>query len=143
MLPPEEGPTPSEPTEVARQNLRRELDWKPLDQGNLSLAVVAEQFGDFLLVNYSASSDNILQRHHGSNARRTVHRCPGYEWEEITLSTSINDSVVISHTTPSLQEICIVCRKAVQEGLVFRCVCGEGGLKFVIMFLLVDSFDRG
>lgn len=143
-LPQEVGTAPFESTEVARQNLRRELGWKSLEQGDLSLAVVSQQFGDFLSVNYSISSGHILQRHHALNTRKIVHRCPGYEREEIALSTSINGSAVISHTTPSLREICIVCGKSVKEGLIFLCVCGEGGLNgIVIVFLAADSSNRG
>lgn len=110
LLPQTDGTAASGFTEVTRQNPHRELGWNPLDQGNLSL--VAQQFGDFLFVNYSISSGNLLQRHRASNGW-TVHRCPGYTREEIALSTSVNDSVVISHTTPSPREICIVCGKSV------------------------------
>jgi hypothetical protein len=140
LLQPEEGPEPSE--SVTQQNLRRELGWKP-PEGDFSLAAVSEEFGDFLFVNYYSSPSEILQRLRAPNPQKAVHRCPGYEREEITLSTSINNSVVISHTMPSLREICIVCRKPVQE-LNFRCVCGEGELNdIVVMFLSADLSNRG
>jgi hypothetical protein len=39
---------------------------------------------------------------------------------------------VISYVAPSLQEICAVCGKLVHDRDVFRCMCGQGDLIFMI-----------
>ncbi|KAJ7598013.1 hypothetical protein C8J56DRAFT_331504, partial [Mycena floridula] len=60
-----------------------------------------------------------LQRsaHHATPVQ---HRCLGYIRKEVTLSTSVSDSTIISHRTPSLQEICQLCGQLVEAGS-FRC----------------------
>jgi hypothetical protein len=127
LSPQQNGEAPSEFTELTQQKTRRELVWKSLEQDGLSLAIVAKQFGDFLDVFSPAPSGALLQRRIASDARKTVHRCPGYNREEITFTTSVYNSAVISHAWPSLREICVVCGKLVLGEEVFRCVCGEGG----------------
>jgi len=121
--PQQSGEAPSESTELTRQKTRRELVWNSLEQDGLSLAIVAKQFGDFLDV---FSPAPLLKRRIASVARKTVHRCPGYNREEITFTTSVYNSAVISHASPSLREICVVCGKFVLGEEVFSCVCGEG-----------------
>jgi hypothetical protein len=121
-----EGVPSSEPPGNAAATPRRELIWKSLEQGNFSLASVSKQFGDFLDVVHPFSSGTLLKRHVASNARKTVHRCPGYNREEIKLTASISGSAVISFTTPLLRELCSVCGKLVQEGESFHCICGKG-----------------
>ena len=110
---------------VAGKHPRRELIWKHVEQGGVSLAAVSEQYGDLLDVIYP-SSGALLQRCLASNKRKSLHRCPGYSRDEIKLTPSIFTNAVISHTTPSLREICTVCGKLVEEGGNFHCVCGQG-----------------
>ncbi|KAJ6597614.1 hypothetical protein DFH09DRAFT_1304395 [Mycena vulgaris] len=56
---------------------------------------------------------------------RSAHRCAGYVREEITLATTMGDSAVVSHDTPSPLEICAVCHEVVGVSEVFQCVCGD------------------
>jgi hypothetical protein len=42
-----------------------------------------------------------------------AHRCPGYVREEITLATTILNSAVVAHDTPSPPEECPVCHEIV------------------------------
>ncbi|KAJ7649819.1 hypothetical protein FB45DRAFT_1017258 [Roridomyces roridus] len=49
----------------------------------------------------------------------SVHRCPGYVREEITLTTRTADSAVVSHDAPAIQEVCSVCHEVVDEEAVF------------------------
>ncbi|KAJ7613944.1 hypothetical protein FB45DRAFT_874130 [Roridomyces roridus] len=44
----------------------------------------------------------------------SVHRCPGYVREEITLTTRTADSAVVSHDTPAIQEVCSIQRLCFQ-----------------------------
>ncbi|KAJ7649786.1 hypothetical protein FB45DRAFT_1075440 [Roridomyces roridus] len=55
----------------------------------------------------------------------SIHRCPGYVREEVTLTTRTADSAVVSHDAPTIQEVCSVCHEVVSLGEVFHCVCGQ------------------
>jgi hypothetical protein len=57
----------------------------------------------------------------------SAHRCPGYVREEITLATTILDSAVVAHDTPSPLEECPICHEVVGLDEVFRCICGDLG----------------
>lgn len=130
---PKSLPQKAESIETTQQKPRREIVWKSLGRSSIPLSMVAKQFGDILQVKYRDIDlpAGLLQRRLASNTRKVVHRCPGYKREEITFTASICDSAVISYTTPSLREVCIVCGTSVQDGEIFSCVCGEG-----IWFLL-------
>jgi hypothetical protein len=56
---------------------------------------------------------------------RSAHRCAGYVREEITLATTVADSAVISHDTPSPLEMCPVCHEIVGFHDELRCICGD------------------
>ncbi|KAJ6597681.1 hypothetical protein DFH09DRAFT_1399342 [Mycena vulgaris] len=57
--------------------------------------------------------------------RRDAHRCAGYIREEITLATTLVDSAVVSHDTPSPLEVCSVCHEVVDFHEVFHYICGD------------------
>lgn len=105
---------------------RRELVWKPQDEKYLSLEEIYFEFKTFL-DSLSPSSEPALHRRHGRYAIRTVHRCPGYNRTEITLSPSIARSAIVSHSTPLPNEICPVCNRVVQDVEMFDCICGGEG----------------
>jgi len=102
---------------------RRELVWKPQDEVYLSLEGIYFEFKAFL-DNLPPSSKPALHRLRGRYTIGTVHRCPGYNRAEITLSPSIARSAIVSHSTPLPNEICPVCNRVVQDVEIFDCICG-------------------
>ncbi|KAJ7649743.1 hypothetical protein FB45DRAFT_885794 [Roridomyces roridus] len=86
-----------------------------------SLASIATQIARDLDLRH-ASISRLVWSDIGS-----IHRCPGYVREEVTLATRTADSAVVSHDAPTIQEVCSVCREVVNLGDVFRCVCGHEG----------------
>ncbi|KAJ7597973.1 hypothetical protein C8J56DRAFT_1159713 [Mycena floridula] len=86
---------------------RREYAFVPVD--NLSLREISADCSSFISqLDVPMSGVRYLHRLQ-RNARRATpvrHRCLGYIRQEVTLSTSVSDSAIISHRTPSLQEIC-------------------------------------
>ncbi|KAJ7613917.1 hypothetical protein FB45DRAFT_258547 [Roridomyces roridus] len=97
---------------------RREFVWRMMDAPQ-SLASIATQIARDL--DLRRASVNRLNRSDGGS----IHRCPGYIREEVTLATRIADSAVVSHDTPTIHEVCSVCHEVVNSGEVFRCVCGQ------------------
>ncbi|KAJ7830922.1 hypothetical protein B0H14DRAFT_3464471 [Mycena olivaceomarginata] len=97
---------------------RREYVWLAMD-GRQALAEVSEGLTVDLKFHLSRLSRST--RTDGLSA----HRCPGYVREEITLATTIWESAIVAHDTPSPQEICSVCREVVDIREVFRCICGD------------------
>ncbi|KAJ7216423.1 hypothetical protein GGX14DRAFT_561985 [Mycena pura] len=99
---------------------RREYVWRTMDRGNRSLATVARQITLDLDMNFSPLQ-KLTQLHRKSPH---VHRCAGYVREEITLTTTTLDSVIVAHDTPSPLEICPICHEIVSFYEAFDCVCG-------------------
>ncbi|KAJ7649747.1 hypothetical protein FB45DRAFT_1843 [Roridomyces roridus] len=97
---------------------RREYVWRTMNVPQ-SLASIATQIARDLDLRRAAI--NRLVRSDG----RSIHRCPGYIREEVTLATRTADSAVVSHDSPTVQEVCSVCREVVNSGEVFRCACGQ------------------
>jgi hypothetical protein len=97
---------------------RREVWW--LDQGarNQSLESIKRRFEDCLDRFLLSSSSNSILRHITSpmdnKRRRNLHQCPGYLREEITLTSDVSKSVIISHAFPSQSEVCSICGQLVQ-----------------------------
>ncbi|KAJ7633285.1 hypothetical protein FB45DRAFT_1058215 [Roridomyces roridus] len=97
---------------------RREYVWRKVDRGAQSLADIARHINQDLDMKLSVRTV----------ARRdafSVHRCPGYVREEITLATTTSDSAVVSHDAPSPREVCIVCHQVVSSHERMRCICGD------------------
>ena len=98
---------------------RREVQWR-LDLGasNRNLDLIARRFGDYLDCFLSTSSDSPLRRIRASNGaysrRWTSHQCPGYLREEITLTSDVSKSAIISHEYPNQSELCSLCGQLVQ-----------------------------
>ena len=105
---------------------RRELVWKPQDEKKSSLEDIYFDFKAFL-DSLPPSSEPALHRRRGRYTIRTVHRCPGYNRTEITLTPSIARSAIVSHSTPLPNEICPVCNRVVQDVEIFDCICGGEG----------------
>jgi len=103
---------------------RRELVWKSQEHEMVSLRDIAHQFQDFL---NTFSTQSALSRRRGRYTTKTAHRCPGYNRIEITLTTDIARSAIVSHLTPTPHEICPVCKEIVQDAEVFACICGGDG----------------
>lgn len=101
---------------------RRELVWKSQEHEMVSLQDIAHQFQDF----HTFSTQSALRRR-GRYTTKTAHRCPGYNRIEITLTTDIARSALVSHRTPTPHEICPVCKEIVQDAETFACVCGGDG----------------
>ncbi len=66
----------------------------------------------------------------------TVHRCPGYRREEVTLMPVLSECKVITHVTPFLHEKCLICGKDVEEGK-FNCKCGTGMFTYLLLLMVV------
>ncbi|KAJ7613962.1 hypothetical protein FB45DRAFT_260025 [Roridomyces roridus] len=116
-----DGPLSSDPQEAPIVPPRREYVWRKMDMPQ-SLANIAAQITRDLDLR-RASINRLVWSDIG-----TVHRCPGYVREEVTLATRTADSAVVSHDAPTIQEVCSVCREVVNLGDVFRCVCGHEGM---------------
>ena len=115
------------PADKFKQSPRREFVWVSLERDDLSLEDISDQFGDFIETSTPAQSLSPLRRLQSRDPPRTPHRCPGYNREEITLTTNLSSSAIISHGTPTPREICALCGEVVGESEDFRCICGEGG----------------
>ena len=123
----EEGPSsesedvsnPSISTEKPkpRRTPRREVRWLDLGAENRSLESIKRRFQD-RLDSFLSSSSNYLLRHitspMDSKQRHNLHQCPGYHREEITLTSDVSKSVIVSHAFPSQREVCSVCGQLVQ-----------------------------
>ena len=86
---------------------------------NRNLDSIARRFGDYLDCFLSSSSDPPLRRIKASKQTysrlQTLHQCPGYLREEISLKTDVARSAIISHEFPSPNELCSVCGQIVQH----------------------------
>ena len=116
----EDSTNPSNSTEEPKsfQTPRREVWWLDIDAKNQSLESIKRRFEDFLNRFLSSSSNNSLLRHITSpvdnKLRHNLHQCPGYLREEITLTSDVSKSVIISHAFPSHSEVCSICGQLVQ-----------------------------
>ncbi|KAJ7649768.1 hypothetical protein FB45DRAFT_2521 [Roridomyces roridus] len=97
---------------------RREFVWRMMDLPQ-SLATIAAQITRDL--DLRCMSINRLVSSNGGS----IHRCPGYIREEVTLAIRTADSAVVSHDAPTIQEVCSICHEVVNSGEVFRCVCRQ------------------
>ena len=134
----------TEPSKLLAQGSRRELVWKSQSMQNvfphISLCTISRQFQAFL-VDLNTTSKPTLHRYRGRYAKRTAHRCPGYIRVEITLTTDITQSAIVSHSTPTAQEICPVCNEVVTEEEIFNCICGREGMSASnALFMLTVRF---
>ncbi|KAK7443463.1 hypothetical protein VKT23_015636 [Stygiomarasmius scandens] len=108
--------------------LRRELSWRRSQRGSKTISSVARQYKDRLRLNAGHPYGDSLQlrRLRGGPRRRPIrHRCQGYGREQITLTSNIEDAVLILHSSPSPGEKCLVCGEVVIEEESFQCVCGH------------------
>jgi len=104
---------------------RRELGWKSQEHETVPLEDIARRFPDFIL---PSSTELAFTRRRGCYTTKTAHRCPGYNRIEITLTTDIARSAIVSHLTPNPFEICPVCKDIVKDADIFACsICSGGG----------------
>ncbi len=102
---------------------RREIMWQGVGGNSTTLDDISYQFKAAVSsLSFALFSLEHIARTAGSY--RTVHRCPGYRREEVTLRPVLSDCKVITHATPSLHEKCLICGKDVEEGK-FNCKCGQ------------------
>ncbi|KAJ7613929.1 hypothetical protein FB45DRAFT_258887 [Roridomyces roridus] len=113
-----EEAVPSDSEEALPILPRREYVWRTMDVPQ-SLGTIAPQIARDLDLR-RASINRLVFTDSGS-----IHRCPGYVREEVTLATRTADSAVVSHDAPTIQEVCSVCHEVVNSGEVFICVCGQ------------------
>ena len=111
----------SNPTEIPRPSRmpRREVWWLDLGATNHSLKSIGRSFEDRLNWSLLSSSNSLrLLRHIRSpkddNLRRNLHKCPGYLREEITLTSDLSKSVIVSHAFPGPSERCSICHQLVR-----------------------------
>jgi hypothetical protein len=112
------------PKSTPRACPRRELIWKYQKHETVSLENIASQFQDFLR---TSSAQLAFNHRRGRYTTKTAHRCPGYNRIEITLTTDIARSAIVSHLTPTPHEICPVCKETVKDAEIFACICGGDG----------------
>jgi len=105
---------------------RTELVWKSQnhDHEEVSLEDIARQFQDFM---HTPFTEFALNRRRGRYTTKTAHRCPGYNRIEITLTTDLDRSAIVSHLTPTPHEICPVCKEIVKDAEIFACICDGDG----------------
>ncbi|KDR67643.1 hypothetical protein GALMADRAFT_1070341 [Galerina marginata CBS 339.88] len=107
---------------------RQELVWKSHSTDSVALSDISHQFTD-LLNSHRSSTEPALNRRRGRHTSITSHRCPGYNRIEITLATDITRNAIVSHSSPTPGEICLVCKEIVKED-IFNCICGSNGDEF-------------
>jgi hypothetical protein len=103
---------------------RRELVWRSQKNETVSLEEIARQFQSSLL---TVSTESGFNHRRGRYTTKTAHRCPGYNRIEITLTSEIARSAIVSHLTPIPHEICPVCKEIVKDAEIFACICGRDG----------------
>ncbi|KAJ7613959.1 hypothetical protein FB45DRAFT_259848 [Roridomyces roridus] len=115
---PRDQAIPSNHVEAPSVPPRREFVWRTMDVPQ-SLVTIATRLARDL--DLRRVSINRLARSDGGS----IHRCPGYVREEVTLATRTADSAVVSHDAPTVQEVCYVCHEVVNSGEVFGCICSQ------------------
>ena len=96
---------------------RREVWWLDLGTTNQSLESIKRCFENYLDRFPSSLSDSLLRIIKPSKdkiLRRNLHQCPGYVREEITLTSDVSRSAIVSHAFPSESELCSICGQLVQ-----------------------------
>jgi hypothetical protein len=121
---------------------RRELVWKSADKGS-NLREVSQQVDNFLFCLRTAQARRLVRRYLSSGMSTSHHRCPGYSREEIIWGSQAQDTVIISHSTPSPQEICTVCGQIVEDEGWFECSCGMQGQLSDQNEIVLHSRDDG
>ncbi|KAJ7649751.1 hypothetical protein FB45DRAFT_1017204 [Roridomyces roridus] len=94
---PRDQAIPSDHVEAPSVPPRREFVWRTMDVPQ-SLVTIATRLARDL--DLRRVSINRLARSDGGS----IHRCPGYVREEVTLATRTADSAVVSHDAPTVQE---------------------------------------
>ena len=95
---------------------RREVWWHDLGATNHSLKSIGRCFEDHLNRSLLSSSYSLLRRIRSpkdDNLGRSLHQCPGYLREEITLTCDVSKSVIVSHAFPGPSERCSICHQLV------------------------------
>ena len=120
-------PPPKTSRKKPPRGRRQELVWKPSSAETITLNEISRNFQYFVNANSSAASEPTLSRRRGRYTTRTSHRCPGYNRIEITLTSDIEHSAIVSHASPTPHEICPVCKEVVKDSEIFNCMCGGQG----------------
>jgi hypothetical protein len=91
---------------------RREVWWVDLGRTNQTVESIKRSFEDCLDRFFVLSSFNSLL-HRIRSHMWNFHQCPGYLREEITLTSDVSRSAIISHAFPSESELCSMCGQLV------------------------------
>ena len=119
-------PLPRKTRKKLASGRRQELVWKPSSAATITLNEISRDFQYFVNAT-SSNSEPTLSRRRGRSTTQTAHRCPGYNRIEITLTSEIERSVIVSHASPTPYEICPVCKEVVKDAEIFNCICGGIG----------------
>ncbi|KAK7441996.1 hypothetical protein VKT23_016274 [Stygiomarasmius scandens] len=125
---------------------RRELVWRVPPERSATVSSVARHYRGYLerarLRNAKYLPLRQLRARIGGQSR-VRHRCLGYRKEEITLTASIEESAIVSHATPSLREICLVCNEVVDVG-IFECICGleDDGVSVTVKCSICSTYSH-
>ena len=93
---------------------RREVWWRcrsspPGQVTSQTLDAISKVFAERLAYLSSTLSTSPLRRVKVSGGSKTLHHCPGYLREEITLMSDLSRSAIITHDHPNESEICSGC----------------------------------
>ncbi len=114
---------------------RREIMWQGVGGNDITLDGISYQFKTAVSsLSFTLFSLEYITR--PARGYRTVHRCPGYRREEVTLRPVLSDCKVTMHATPSLHEKCLICGKVVEEGQ-FDCRCGRRTFTCLSLLMVV------
>ena len=129
----EAGSTIPRPVEQPKssQPPRREVRWVNLGANSQSLESIAHHFQDYIDY-FLSSSSSTLRRIRALDDPSAFHTCPGYLREEITLTSEVSNSAIVSHAFADLGERCSFCGKLV--GIHF-------GRDFGQLFVPVDETE--
>ncbi|PBL03945.1 hypothetical protein ARMGADRAFT_1056939 [Armillaria gallica] len=121
---------------------RREVTWQGSGGAGSSVTLddISRQFKNALA---SLSFASYSSKHRARSIRdfQTVGDYEGYRRENVTFGPGLSDCLVVTNTTPSLHEECIICGKDVEAG-IFRCKYGQPDGKIPIVNGRGDNDDR-
>lgn len=100
-----------------------------------TLEDVAKQYADFLDLRSANDAEVPLRQLRGKNVHRFHHKCSGYSREEITLTSNILSSAIITHAYPTPNEICLICGVVVSDAELFICHCVHGELEHIVVWV--------
>ncbi len=104
---------------------RREVSWQGSGGAGSSVTLddISRRFKN-ALSSLSFASYSVKHRARSIRDFQTVGDYEGYRREKVTFRPVLSDCLVVTNTTPSLHEKCLICGKDV-EARIFRCKYGQ------------------